>query len=168
MRVVVVRTHGHQYTPRGYRSKSANATFLPALRWRRHTERRAARGSEPYRGTRQVVILGAGLDSFAYHNPFADLGVRVFEVDHPATQEWKRQALAPTGMPSPTLLRGPSPTSPWTSSTTTSRRGWRPGGVDLVAPAFFLWLGVVPHLTLDAVDATLRVAAVPRAGVAFD
>jgi methyltransferase (TIGR00027 family) len=42
-------------------------------------------------------------------------------------------------------------------------------GVDLGAPAFFLWLGVVPYLTREAVDATLRVvAAVPGAGVAFD
>ena len=43
------------------------------------------------------------------------------------------------------------------------------GGVDLAAPTFFLWLGVVPYLTRDAVDATLRVVAqVPGAGVAFD
>ncbi|MGV0803423.1 class I SAM-dependent methyltransferase, partial [Mycolicibacterium elephantis] len=39
-------------------------------------------------GARQVVILGAGLDTFAYRNPIPDL--RVFELDHPATQAWKR------------------------------------------------------------------------------
>ena len=44
------------------------------------------------RGVRQLVVLGAGLDTFAYRNPHADL--RVFEVDHPATQAWKRQRLA--------------------------------------------------------------------------
>ena len=43
------------------------------------------------RGIRQYVILGAGYDTFAYRNPFADL--RVFEVDHPATQESKRRRL---------------------------------------------------------------------------
>jgi methyltransferase (TIGR00027 family) len=49
------------------------------------------------RGTTQFVILGAGLDTFAYRNPFPNL--RVFEVDHPATQEWKRQRLAAAGEP---------------------------------------------------------------------
>ena len=43
------------------------------------------------RGVRQYVILGAGLDTFAYRNPFPQL--HVFEVDHPATQAWKRNCL---------------------------------------------------------------------------
>ena len=43
-------------------------------------------------GINQYVILGAGLDTFAYRNPYAQL--KVFEVDHPATQEWKRYLLA--------------------------------------------------------------------------
>jgi len=38
------------------------------------------------RGVRQIDILGAGLDTFSLRNPFADAGVRVFEVDYPATQ----------------------------------------------------------------------------------
>ena len=46
------------------------------------------------RGVRQYVVLGAGLDTFAYRNPHAGLGLRVFEVDHPATQEWKRQLVS--------------------------------------------------------------------------
>jgi len=40
------------------------------------------------KGVQQCVILGAGLDTFAYRNPFPEL--RVMEVDHPATQDWKR------------------------------------------------------------------------------
>jgi methyltransferase (TIGR00027 family) len=43
------------------------------------------------RGTRQVVVLGAGLDTFSLRNPYLD--VRVFEVDFPATQAWKRERL---------------------------------------------------------------------------
>ena len=43
------------------------------------------------KGVTQYVILGAGLDTFAYRNPFPSL--RVFEVDFPATQEWKRAML---------------------------------------------------------------------------
>ena len=46
------------------------------------------------RGVRQIVILGAGLDTFALRNPHAARQIRVFEVDHPATQAWKRQRLA--------------------------------------------------------------------------
>ena len=49
------------------------------------------------RGLRQVVILGAGLDTYAYRSPLID-GLRVFEVDHPATQTWKRQRLAEAAM----------------------------------------------------------------------
>src|SRR5258708_1688394 len=44
-------------------------------------------------GVRQYVLLGAGLDTFAYRSPLA-AKVRVFEIDHPRTQEWKRSALA--------------------------------------------------------------------------
>src|SRR5271157_2024662 len=45
------------------------------------------------RGVRQLVVLGAGLDTFAYRNPFGEQ-LHVFEVDHPATQAWKRERLA--------------------------------------------------------------------------
>ena len=43
-------------------------------------------------GVQQYVILGAGLDTFAYRDPSPDLPLRVWEVDHPATQAWKRNA----------------------------------------------------------------------------
>jgi len=50
------------------------------------------------RGVRQLVVLGAGLDTFAYRNPFEAAGLKVFEVDHAATQAWKRHRLADAGM----------------------------------------------------------------------
>src|SRR5579859_7444329 len=53
-------------------------------------------------GVRQYVILGAGLDTFAYRNPFPH--IRVFEVDFPATQEWKRSLLAGAGVAVPENL----------------------------------------------------------------
>src|SRR5208282_5639419 len=53
------------------------------------------------RGATQYVILGAGLDTFAYRNLFADSSLHVFEVDFPATQEWKRRKLAAAGIPIP-------------------------------------------------------------------
>src|SRR5271169_765701 len=46
------------------------------------------------RGVRQIVILGAGLDTFALRNPHGARQIRIYEVDHPATQAWKRQRLA--------------------------------------------------------------------------
>ena len=43
------------------------------------------------RGVSQYAILGAGLDTFAYRNPYSTGGLKIFEVDYPATQEWKSQ-----------------------------------------------------------------------------
>jgi methyltransferase (TIGR00027 family) len=54
------------------------------------------------RGVRQYVVLGAGLDTFAWRNPWET--VHVFEVDFPATQHWKRQRLANVGMSEPPWL----------------------------------------------------------------
>ena len=56
-------------------------------------------GRSIQRGVRQYVILGAGLDTFAYRNPFPHL--RVFEVDHPVTQAWKRSCLEKAAIPIP-------------------------------------------------------------------
>src|SRR6202162_2165714 len=53
-------------------------------------------------GVRQYVVLGAGLDTFAYRNPHP--GLRVFEVDHPATQAWKREQLQAAGITIPPAL----------------------------------------------------------------
>ena len=61
----------------------------------RYAEDELARSIE--RGVRQYVILGAGLDTFAYRNRFPLL--RVFEVDHPATQAWKRRRLEEAAIP---------------------------------------------------------------------
>jgi O-methyltransferase involved in polyketide biosynthesis len=46
------------------------------------------------KGIRQIVILGAGLDTFALGNPHGARQIRIYEVDHPAKQGWKRQRLA--------------------------------------------------------------------------
>src|ERR1700678_1790722 len=65
----------------------------------RYAEDQLARAVE--RGTRQYVVLGAGLDTFAYRNPYQSTGLHVFEVDHPATQEWKRAQLHAAGIAIP-------------------------------------------------------------------
>ena len=55
-------------------------------------------------GVRQAVILGAGLDTFALRNPYSNLGLRVFEVEHPATQAWKRKRLSEVNLAVPASL----------------------------------------------------------------
>src|SRR5215831_9999663 len=56
-------------------------------------------------GTRQIIILGAGLDTFALRSPHGERQVLIYEVDHPATQAWKRQRLAETQLALPPWLR---------------------------------------------------------------
>ena len=56
------------------------------------------------RGARQIVVLGAGLDTFSLRNPHEGEGVRVYEVDYPATQQWKRERLKEAGLAIPASL----------------------------------------------------------------
>ena len=118
------------------------------------------------RGVRQCVILGAGLDTFAYRNPYEDSALQVFEVDYPATQEWKRQRLATAGIAIP-----PSVTyAPVDFERQTLAEGLKLAGFDASKAAFFSWLGVTMYLTEDAVTATFGFIAStsPGGGVAFD
>jgi len=73
-------------------------------------------------GVEQYVILGAGLDSFAYRRSDLVSHLRVYEVDHPASQAWKRQRLAEMVCDHPPT----SPTPRSTSSTRRSGEGLRP------------------------------------------
>jgi methyltransferase (TIGR00027 family) len=117
------------------------------------------------RGVRQYVLLGAGLDTFAHRNPFEDAGLRVFEVDHPATQAWKRRRLADAGLQSPASLTF----APVDFERETLADGLAAAGFDPTSPALFAWLGVVVYLTRDAVMETLRfIAGLPAAEVVFD
>ena len=104
-------------------------------------------------GVRQVVILGAGLDTFAYRNPRSDL--RVFEVDHPATQAWKRERLATAGIDCPETLTF----VPVDFETQTLAAGLESAGFTRADPAVFVWLGVVFYLTPNAAHATLEYIA---------
>jgi methyltransferase (TIGR00027 family) len=114
-------------------------------------------------GTTQVVVLGAGFDTFAYRNPFP--GTRVFEVDHPATGAWKRERLAEAGIavPGGTSYVGVDFEREDFLAVLADH------GFDATRPAFFLWLGVVPYLTREAVASTLAsVARIPRGEVVLD
>lgn len=116
------------------------------------------------RGARQYVVLGAGLDTFAYRNPYP--GLHVFEVDHPATQAWKRERLGEAEIPIPGTLTF----TPVNFENQTLSEGLRQSGFRFEEPTFFSWLGVTPYLTRDAITATLQfVAARPAgSGIVFD
>lgn len=100
-------------------------------------------------GVRQYVLLGAGLDTFAYRNSNPEL--RVFEVDHPATQQWKRELLRENGVKIPRSLTY----APVDFERERLREKLEVAGFNVHAPAFFAWLGVVPYLTLEAFRSTL-------------
>lgn len=112
------------------------------------------------RGVRQYMILGAGLDTFAYRNPFAD--VRVFEADLPATQAWKHELLAAAGIAIPRNVTY----VPLDLEHHTLAECLADAGFDTGAPACFSWLGVAPYLTLEAFRSTLRAVGSLPAGTA--
>ena len=115
------------------------------------------------RGVRQYVLLGAGLDTYAYRNTVPDL--RIFEVDQPATQAWKRAlahdaALAPPpGLAYAAVEFGRHALD----------EALRVAGFRFDRPAVFAALGVVPYVAQSDFVATLRiVASVPDAEIVFD
>jgi len=117
------------------------------------------------RGVRQIVVLGAGLDTFSLRNPHAGQGVRVFEVDYPATQAWKRERLKQAGIAVPASLTF----APVDFERQSLTDGLKNAGFQADRPAFFQWLGVVPYLTREAVSLTLDfIAQVPVSEVVFD
>lgn len=115
-------------------------------------------------GVRQYVVLGAGLDTFAYRNPFPDL--HVFEVDHPATQQWKRELLTTASIP----LRDTLTFAPVNFEQQSLTDGLAQTSFDFQQPTFFSWLGVTPYLTLEAFRATIHaIAQMPAgSGVSFE
>jgi methyltransferase (TIGR00027 family) len=116
-------------------------------------------------GTRQVVVLGAGLDTFACRNPYPADGLRVFEVDHPATQAWKRERLAACGVARPASMT----LVPVDFETSSLSAALAAAGFDTGRAATFTWMGVVPYLTREAVFTTLAfIAGVSAAEVVFD
>jgi methyltransferase (TIGR00027 family) len=117
------------------------------------------------RGARQLVVLGAGLDTYAYRGTLREQ-LRIWEVDHPATQAWKRERLAAAEIAVPSSLTF----APIDFERETLADGLAAAGFDARQPAFFTWLGVVPYLTAEAIWSTLRfIASLPAgAHVVFD
>jgi methyltransferase (TIGR00027 family) len=116
-------------------------------------------------GIRQFVILGAGLDTYALRSPHGARQIRIYEVDHPATQAWKRQRLAEGQLAVPPwLIFVPVDFEQDNLGETLVGAGFQQNW-----PAFFTWLGVVPYLTQEAVVSTLGyIASIENSEVVFD
>ena len=127
----------------------ARMRTLFALR-NRYAEDELVRSME--RVTSQYIILGAGLDSFAYRRPDLLQTLEVYEVDHPASQVWKRNRIEELGIKPPARLRY----VPIDFERETLTEGLAAGEVNLGAATFFSWLGVTQYLTYEAVLGTLR------------
>jgi methyltransferase (TIGR00027 family) len=119
------------------------------------------------RGVKQYVVLGAGLDTFAYRNPYPESVLRVFEVNHPATQDWKRGRLAAAGISVPRSLTF-APVD--FENDETLAVGLGESNFDSSAATFFSWLGVTMYLTEYEAISTLDFIAStpPGGGVVFD
>jgi methyltransferase (TIGR00027 family) len=119
-------------------------------------------------GIRQYVILGAGMDSFAWRRPDLLARLQVFEIDHPATQAHKRQRLREVGLePPPGLNFLPVD---FGEDNLAAALGRAPD-YDPEVPTFFSWLGVTYYLPREALDSTwsaITAVAPPGSGVIFD
>ncbi len=118
-------------------------------------------------GIAQYVVLGAGLDTFAYRQPSLNPPLAIWEIDQPATQAWKRERLAAAAIPIPDNVR----LVPVDFERDSLLDALAAAGFDARAGAVFSWLGVTMYLTPTAIDATLAfIASVcgRAGGVAFD
>jgi methyltransferase (TIGR00027 family) len=131
-----------QFTQRFRASIVARARFIEDLV-----------AQESSRGVTQYVILGAGLDTFSQRRPEIASRLRIFEVDRPDTQAWKRQRIIKLGLPCSDSLRFvpvdfESGNSWWESLIA--------AGFDTTKPAIVASSGVTLYLTKAAITSTLR------------
>lgn len=101
------------------------------------------------RGVRQYILLGAGLDTYAWRQPPEQQELRIFEMDHPATQEQKRLLLHRAGCKTPDNLFF----TPIDFEHTSIAEALREQPFDPTRPCFISWLGVLVYLSMEAIDA---------------
>ena len=124
----------------------------------RYSEERLAEAVA--RGVRQCVILGAGFDTFAYRQPELAKPLRIFEVDHRATQSEKRRRLEAAGIAIPDNVEFVD----IDFETVSLREGLKRSTLDFSAPTFFSCLGVLVYLTRQAAQAVFQLVATFPAG----
>ncbi len=127
----------------------------------RYAEERMAEAVQ--RGVRQCVILGAGFDTFAYRQPDWARELRIYEIDHSATQGEKRERLRAAGISLPSNLELVA----IDFESVSLREGLRASSLKFSEPAFFSCLGVLVYLAREAVDAVFQLVAGFPAGSEF-
>ncbi|MGA6988752.1 MAG: class I SAM-dependent methyltransferase [Terriglobales bacterium] len=119
----------------------------------RFAEERMAQAVQ--RGVRQCVILGAGFDTFAFRQPEWARSLHIYEVDHRATQEEKRQRLQSAGIRIPANLEFVA----IDFESVSLRAGLQTSSLNFSEPAFFSCLGVLVYLSREATDAIFQLVA---------
>jgi methyltransferase (TIGR00027 family) len=119
----------------------------------RFAEERMAEATR--RGVWQCVVLGAGFDTFAYRQPDWARRLRIYEVDHLATQTEKRRRLQKVGVPMPINLEFVA----IDFESMSLHDGLRASSLDFSQPTFFSCLGVMVYLTRAAVSAIFALVA---------
>jgi len=123
----------------------------------RYTEDRLAEAA--HNGVQQYLILGAGLDTFPYRQPHWAGALRIFEIDHSASQRSKRERLAMAGIEAPSNVE----LIAFDFETISLRDFLRKSSFDFGKSAFLSWLGVTMYLSTDAIDAVFRfVSSLPK------
>lgn len=112
------------------------------------------------KGVTQYVILGAGFDTFAFRQPAWALPLKIFEVDQPASQAWKKTRIENADLPVAANLTFANIDFEHESL----GDGLRRNGISLAEPTFFSWLGVTMYLREAATDAVLATIAQFPAG----
>ena len=138
-----------------FRAEVVREVFAGICTRSRYAEDRLAAGAFA-----QYVILGAGLDSFAWRRPDLLRSLRVFEVDHPASQAWKLERVSALALP----LSDSQVFVPADFEAEPVQDALRTAGFDFGQRALFSWTGVAPYLTAQAIASTLRVVAGAAAG----
>lgn len=140
-----------------------NRLFLPLRA--RFVEDRLARAHA--RGVRQYVILGAGLDSYAWRQPESQRDLRIYEVDHPSTQAWKVDRLSGLGWPLPSNARMVA----CDFEASTASEALAATDFDPSRPTIVSWMGVIYYLereTAAGAMADLAKILAPGSELVFD
>lgn len=112
------------------------------------------------RGVAQYVVLGAGLDTFAFRQPAWSATLRIFEIDHVDTQQFKQSMLADAMITTPPNVTFGAIDFEHESLTD----GLQRIGVRSDVPTFFSWLGVTMYLPTAAIESALQAMAAFPAG----
>ena len=140
-----------------------NRLFIP-LRARFAEDRLAEAHT---RGVRQLILLGAGLDSFVWRQPAELAGLRIYEIDHPSTQAWKRARIEALGWSLPPTAR----LVPCDFESQSLTQALATSDFDRTRPALVSWMGVTYYLERATADGALRelcALLAPDSEVVFD